>query len=487
MNVVVQRYVQVVSDVAGPPEQTQAQYRPFPSFRTFVPPTFNPSTFDHIVETFESLRSVHDPSVLAEALRRATKWAAVNTGALEGLHEADRGFTFSVAESTSAWEHMYSDVGRAGQQTIADALSSYDFVLDAATGNTPITQAWIRSLHEVACQSQESYKVHTAVGTQEHPLPKGEYKRYPNNPYNYTSGSVHAYAPVEDVSAEMGRLIDELSGEEFVNSHPLLQASYAHYAFVCIHPFADGNGRVARALASVFLYRNPGIPLVIFADQKVAYTDSLEAADRGYSGALVGFVTERSIDVIRMVTESVRLGFNKSLDTSLESLNKALVGRGGLPHEELDSMARRLFDEWVGAIAYELEQLELPPSIELRIEAIHNLSEPRTIANFRPLPLLLIVTGGLDGVAGTAIEYSGIDAARYYSIQIGMTSTDAPDFAIFSGERLIQDASVRELDPTVATPLTYRLRLSARKEIGELVGRLAAQLQSALRAQGYAE
>lgn len=30
----------------------------------------------------------------------------------------------------------------------------------------------------------------------------------------------------------------------FVKAHPVLQAAWAHFAFVAVHPFADGNGRV---------------------------------------------------------------------------------------------------------------------------------------------------------------------------------------------------------------------------------------------------
>jgi Fic family protein len=54
----------------------------------------------------------------------------------------------------------------------------------------------------------------------------------------------------------------------------------AHYAFVAIHPFADGNGRVARALASVFTYRAYSVPVLILAESRNDYLTNLEAADR---------------------------------------------------------------------------------------------------------------------------------------------------------------------------------------------------------------
>jgi Fic family protein len=38
--------------------------------------------------------------------------------------------------------------------------------------------------------------------------------------------------------------------------HPILKAGIAHYQFVTIHPFMDGNGRTARAIATLVLYQN---------------------------------------------------------------------------------------------------------------------------------------------------------------------------------------------------------------------------------------
>ena len=66
----------------------------------------------------------------------------------------------------------------------------------------------------------------------------------------------------------------------FEQAHPVLRTAYAHYALVVVHPFADLNGRAARALASTFLLQAQQIPLVIFADQRNEYLDALTAADR---------------------------------------------------------------------------------------------------------------------------------------------------------------------------------------------------------------
>jgi Fic family protein len=61
------------------------------------------------------------------------------------------------------------------------------------------------------------------------------------------------------VSVEVPYLIDEffawLSSEAATNTHPILRAAITHYQLVYIHPFIEGNGRTARAMASLVLYQ----------------------------------------------------------------------------------------------------------------------------------------------------------------------------------------------------------------------------------------
>jgi Fic family protein len=68
---------------------------------------------------------------------------------------------------------------------------------------------------------------------------------------------------------------------------PVLKAAVAHFWFVTIHPFADGNGRIARAIAGMALARGDGTPdrfysmsARIEAERKEYYLQ-LESAQRG--------------------------------------------------------------------------------------------------------------------------------------------------------------------------------------------------------------
>jgi Fic family protein len=97
---------------------------------------------------------------------------------------------------------------------------------------------------------------------------------------------VHFEAPGADrVAAEMTRFLEWFNAPLAVD--PVLAAGIAHLWFVTIHPFADGNGRIARAIADMALARADatedrfyGMSSQIEAERKDYYS-RLEAAQRG--------------------------------------------------------------------------------------------------------------------------------------------------------------------------------------------------------------
>lgn len=73
---------------------------------------------------------------------------------------------------------------------------------------------------------------------------------------------IHYEAPPADqIVHEMHRFLDwwQKSHPDQNNTDPIIRAGIAHYWFVAIHPFADGNGRIARALSDMALAQSDGI------------------------------------------------------------------------------------------------------------------------------------------------------------------------------------------------------------------------------------
>src|ERR1700724_1634623 len=334
-----------------------ALFRPFPDFSSW--PRLGPVQLDLWARFSAELNDQKGRATadqLARAVNVAMRAAAIDTGAIEGLYQVDRGFTMSVALQTLAWEHALGERGEGVRELFEAQLAGYELAIDAVTGKTPLSEAWLRSLHEQICAPQETYRVLTELGWQEQTLQKGRYKESPNH-VRLADGSYHAYAPVADVPPEMRRLFEQLRTSAFEDAHPVEQAAYAHYALTAVHPFADGNGRVARALGSVYLYESLSIPLVIYANQRAMYFAALAKADEGDFTPWLAFVANRGIDTMQLVEETLRTAAGPLPDEVAESF-AALAS----PSEaRLQNLSRRLLGEvqsrWVTAT----------PALDLRV------------------------------------------------------------------------------------------------------------------------
>lgn len=452
-------------------------YQPFPSFARWAP-EFDSSTVDRFTDLLDTARSESTLESVNRAVRITTRYAAVDTGAIEGLYTVDRGFTRTIAEETATWETALDARGEPVRRSIDDALRGYEFVMDAVTGSQPITESWIRQLHETLCNSQDTYTVYTAVGEQRQDLPKGVYKSMPNSP----TGRVHHYAPVLDTPAEMSRLIEQLRSAEFMATHPVLQAAYAHYAFVCIHPFADGNGRVSRALASVFLYRSPGVPLVVFADQKDDYLDSLESADSGRPESFVSFIERRTIDTIELVRLHLGEAPVPPGDRSIAALARNLTGSEGLTHAEYDAFAHKLLGRLEAEVMEQLSKLKLPNGVAWRIQRL----EDRDVKPPNGYRLL----GGR--AAGVRIRLDAkppadVSVARSMWVFPAQFDRSISEFLVLgqmAGRSL--EIHLRDVRPVETHVLGLKIEAWVQREVDDALDRLSQDVRAKLVDRGYA-
>lgn len=335
-----------------------AQYRPFPDFQSFSASVdLDSDLWERVAAGLQQKRA--DASAdFDRAVEVALRAAAVDTGALEGEYTVDRGFTMTVATQEEGWEEQVAARGERVRRLFEAQLRGYKLAGDLALSDVPITEAWIRQLHTELAEGAETYQVLTSQGWQEQALPKGTYKQLPNHVLQQ-DGTRHAYAPVDRVPDEMQRLVAELRTPDFEQAHPVLQAAYAHYALVVAHPFADLNGRAARALASTFLLRAQQIPLVIFADQRNEYLDALGAADRGKYQTFVDFMFDRALDAMGDVTRQM----GPALDEAHAGLHSLLQTQGGLSHGELERVGEVAIDLLSRAIGKSIGRLSLPGGV----------------------------------------------------------------------------------------------------------------------------
>jgi len=103
---------------------------------------------------------------------------------------------------------------------------------------------------------------------------------------DYGRERVHYEAPIAGrLDMEMQAFLDWFNGKD--DTDPVLKAALAHLWFVTIHPFEDGNGRIARAIADMSLARSEDSPQRFYSMsaqiqlERKAYYDMLEATQKG--------------------------------------------------------------------------------------------------------------------------------------------------------------------------------------------------------------
>ncbi|MCC3305105.1 Fic family protein [Sneathiella sp. HT1-7] len=119
----------------------------------------------------------------------------------------------------------------------------------------------------------------------------GDWRDDANGPMEVVSGpigreQVHYTAPpAMRLEAETSRFLDWFSGKQEID--PVLKAGLAHLWFVTLHPFDDGNGRIARAIADMALARSEGSAQRFYSmsaqirSERNDYYDILEATQKG--------------------------------------------------------------------------------------------------------------------------------------------------------------------------------------------------------------
>ena len=118
----------------------------------------------------------------------------------------------------------------------------------------------------------------------------GEYKTLPNSVITAT-GELFEYASPMEVPARMQALVDWL-GEALADPklNILTIVARLHHEFVLIHPFDDGNGRVARMLVNYLFLRDGYPPIIVPTERKKDYLIALRLADAGDISALADFL-----------------------------------------------------------------------------------------------------------------------------------------------------------------------------------------------------
>lgn len=195
---------------------------------------------------------------------------ALKTSAIEG-EILDRD---SVQSSIRRAFGLQTDHRRIGPQEQGVAA----LMVDLYRGfDAPLSAETLFSWHELLMGARRDLSVIGGWRTHDDPM------QVVSGPINRPQ--IHFEAPPSSaMPAEMARFIDwfdQTRPASGVRPLPILtRAALAHHWFVCIHPFEDGNGRIARALAEKAMAQGLGQPSLIALSQRV------EQERKGYYAVL---------------------------------------------------------------------------------------------------------------------------------------------------------------------------------------------------------
>ena len=151
---------------------------------------------------------------------------------------------------------------------------------DSVKTDEALNEVFIRNLHRVLLK--EPYE-NDAITPEGQPTKRlisiGDYKTQPNN-VRTSTGEIYYFTSPEQVKPAMSDLIDWYRKNEEEGEHPIVMAATFHYRFVRIHPFDDGNGRMARLLMNMILIKHGYTVAIIPIEEREQYIQTLEQADK---------------------------------------------------------------------------------------------------------------------------------------------------------------------------------------------------------------
>lgn len=151
---------------------------------------------------------------------------------------------------------------------------------EAKLKDQPLTQNFIRQLHKTLLR--EDYTVYRTLpgGVQtSYVIHAGQYKTRPNSVIT-RYGDRFEYASPEETPALMSDLVEWYNEAEASGEYsPIELAALFHYRYIRIHPFEDGNGRIARLLVNYILARHNWPMIVVRSRIKREYLEALHQSD----------------------------------------------------------------------------------------------------------------------------------------------------------------------------------------------------------------
>ena len=267
-------------------------------------------------EELDALRPL-PPDVLAQVEQKLRLEANFNSNAIEGN-------TLTYGETRSLILHGLTAQGKPlrdhldieGHDTAVKAIE------DAISDDRELNEVFIRNLHRILLKEPYEKEAETPEGQRvTQTISIGDYKTAPNN-VTTSTGETYYFTPPDQVKSAMTDLIDWYRTREREREHPIIIAATFHYRFVRIHPFDDGNGRMARLLMNMILIKHGYTVSLIRHENRDDYINHLEQADK--TEDLTEFISYIAISCEYALNLHLRAGRGESTE-GMDDLDKEIA------------------------------------------------------------------------------------------------------------------------------------------------------------------
>lgn len=227
-----------------------------------------------------------------------------NSNAIEGS-------SLSLGETTFFLQNGLTVEGKPFKD-FADAKNhseAIDYLYDVIKNSREITPSLLKEFNAFLLNGLRYTAAVDEFGNKiNKPAHPGSYKKQPNHVLQ-PDGTIHKYVDPVHVPSEMEYLcnwVDDNSGK----IHPVLLSAAAHYNFVRIHPFDDGNGRGARILMNLILIKAGYPPAIIRNEERRKYLNTLTEADSGNLNPFAVFAVHSCVSTFKMILEDLEKNQN---------------------------------------------------------------------------------------------------------------------------------------------------------------------------------
>jgi Fic family protein len=206
---------------------------------------------------------------------------------------------------------------------------------EALDKTRPLTESFIRDLNRTILVENFWKAAKTPNGEDTRmEVQVGAYKTRPNSVITAT-GEEFEYASPQDTPVLVSDLVAWYNAEEEKGAlSPLELASLFHYRYIRIHPFEDGNGRIARLLVNYILHRH-GYPMVVVrSDDKESYLRILHQCDV-QTGLQPADGANASLSQIKPFTDYLGTQLQRALELGIKAAKGESI-------EEADDFTKRL-------------------------------------------------------------------------------------------------------------------------------------------------